>query len=184
MYPFPFLIGLRTSRNRSTITSMDNITYKATKRISARSVQALFRHMEYSNWFTLKDTEWYLGHAVFVVSAWHSRKLVGLGVLTGDGRTEVVINTLLVDERYQRRGIGTHILERILQKVDAIKPYWCQVGACEEFGEKLYRKFGFTDGGPTMLDHEPTSKRWTGKANRLREERRKKGKPAPRWRQE
>ncbi len=162
---------------------MANITFKTTKKVSARSVQGLFRRMEYSDWFTLKDVEWYLGHSVFVVSAWHSRKLVGLGVITGDGRTELVINTMLVDEPYQRQGIGTHMLERMLQKVADIKPYWCQVGACEEFGEKLYRKFGFTDGGPTMLNHEPTSKRWTAKAEREREERRKQsGRAVPRWR--
>jgi GNAT superfamily N-acetyltransferase len=162
---------------------MANIMFKTMKKVSARSVQDLFRRMEYSDWFTLKDVEWYLSHAVFVVSAWHGRKLVGLGVLTGDGRTELVINTMLVDAPYQRQGIGTQMLERMLKKVDDIKPYWCQVGACNEFGEKLYRKFGFTDGGPTMLNHEPTSKRWTARADREREERRgKSGRAIPQWR--
>jgi len=57
---------------------MKEITFKTTKRISSRSVQRLFRRMEFSDWWTLKDIEWYLNHAVFVVSAWHGLTLAGI----------------------------------------------------------------------------------------------------------
>ena len=162
---------------------MKGITFKTTKRISPRSVQRLFRCLEFSDWWTLKDVEWYLNHAVFVVSAWHGRKLAGIGVLVGDGRIQVEIGTLLVDEACQRRGIGTQMLTRIMKKVESLKPYWCQVATCPELGEALYRKFGFDDGHPIVLNHAPTSARWRAKANRDRIQRRKRsGRREPAWR--
>jgi len=162
---------------------METITFKTTKRISARPVQRLFRRMEFSDWLTLADIEWYLAHAIFVVSAWHGRKLVGVGVLTGDGRINVTIDAMIVDEDYQHRGIGTELLTRMVGKTEALGPYFFQVGTCSEMGEGLYRKFGFAEGGPAMLNHEPTSRRWTDKANRDRRRRRKAtGRPEPAWR--
>ena len=139
--------------------------------------------MEYSDWFTLTDIEWYLGHALFVVSAWHGRRLVGVGVLAGDGRISVTIDAMIVDEDYQRRGIGAELLARMVSRVEKLRPYFFQVGTCSAMGEDLYRRFGFTDGGPTMLNHEPTTRRWTEKANRQRRQRRKNsGRVEPAWR--
>lgn len=162
---------------------MKEIAFKATKRIPARSVQRLFRRMEFYDWLTLADIEWYLAHAIFVVSAWDGRKLVGVGVLTGDGRISVTIDAMIVDEDHQHRGIGTELLTRMVAKTETLGPYFFQVGTCGEMGEGLYGEFGFTDGGPTMLNHEPTSRRWTDKANRDRRRRRKTtGRREPAWR--
>jgi GNAT superfamily N-acetyltransferase len=139
--------------------------------------------MEFSDWLTIRDIEWYLSHALFVVSAYHGRKLVGLGVLTGDGKINVTIDAMIVDEDYQRRGIGTELLTRMVKRTEKLEPYFFEVGACSEMGEDLYRRFGFTDGGPTMLNHAPTTCRWTEKANRDRRRRRKAGgRPEPAWR--
>ena len=162
---------------------MEGIVFKQTKRIPSRSLQRLFRRMEFSDWLTNRDIEWYLSHALFVVSAWHSRKLVGVGILTGDGRIDVTIDAMIVDEDYQRRGIGTELLTRMIAKTEKLQPYFFQVGACTEMGEALYRRFGFTDGGPPMLTHGPTAGRWADKANRDRVRRRKaSGRREPAWR--
>jgi len=62
-----------------------NIVFRSSRSIPTRSVQSLFRRMEFSDWWTLKDIKWYLEHALFVVSAWDRCTLAGLGVLTGEG---------------------------------------------------------------------------------------------------
>ena len=163
--------------------TMEEITFRQSKRIPSRSVQRLFRRMEFYDWLSLADIEWFLSHALFVASAWHGRRLVGVGILTGDGRINVEIDTLIVDEDHQRRGIGTALLTRMIKRGETLRPYFFQVGSCSEMGEDLYRKLGFTDGGPTMLNHEPTTRRWTAKANRDRRRRRKtSGRPEPAWR--
>jgi len=164
-------------------TKMKEITFRQTKRIPSRSVQRLFRRMEFSDWLTNREIEWYVSHALFVVCAWHGRKLVGLGLLTGDGKINVTIDAMIVDQDYQRRGIGTELLTRMVKRTEKLQPYFFQVGTCAEMGEDLYRKFGFTDGGPTMLNHEPTTRRWTQRANRDRRRRRRaSGGLEPAWR--
>lgn len=151
------------------------ITYKITKSISPRSVQALFRRLEWSDWWTLADIRWYLNHALFVVSAWHGRKLVGLGVLIGDGRIDVQLNSLIVDEPYQGHAIGTTMLDRMVSKVLTLKPYHFQTDVCEYRTERLYAKFGFKPNtGQRLLMHDPTWQRWGPKAIRDRKKRRKK----------
>lgn len=151
------------------------ITYKTVKSISPRSVHAFFRRTEWNDWFTMRDVEWYLESAVFVISAWHGRKLVGIGVLTGDGRIDVQLNALVVEEPYQRQGIGTAMLERIVQKVEAIRPYWFQTDVCDDHTERLYARFGFRPNrGQRLLLHDATCRRWGPKATRDRERRRRK----------
>lgn len=151
------------------------ITYKTTKTISPRSVHAFFRRTAWNDWFTVPDVQWYLESALFVVSAWHGRKLVGIGVLTGDGRIEVQLNALVVEEPYQRQGIGAAMLDCIVQKVDALEPYWFQTDVCEAHTERLYARFGFRPNrGQRLLLHHPTYKRWGPKATRDREQRKKR----------
>jgi GNAT superfamily N-acetyltransferase len=151
------------------------ITYRTTKSVSPRSVQALLRRLEWSDWWTVADIRWYLSHALHVASAWHGRRLVGLGVLTGDGRIEVDVDKLVVDTRYQRRGIGTALLERLVAEAERLRPYSFQTDVCEESTERLYRRFGFRKNeGTWLLEHEPTWRRWVPKALEARKRRRKK----------
>ena len=150
-----------------------NITYKSTKSISPRAMQALLRRLEWSDWWTLKDIEWYLAHALFVVSAWHGRKLVGVGVLTGDGRINVNLDKLVVDAKYQRQGIGTSLLTRLVSEADRLAPYSFQTDVCEECAERLYKRVGFKKNkGTWLLHHDPTWQRWGPKASEDRKKRR------------
>lgn len=62
-------------------------------------------------YFTVKDVEWYLANALFVASAWHRRRAVGLAALCGDGRIAIELDTLIVDGKYRGNGVGTALLE-------------------------------------------------------------------------
>lgn len=149
------------------------ITYKTSKRLSARVVRSFFIRVEWNDWFKVKDVEWYLKKALRVISAWDKGKLVGIGTLIGDGRILVQLDDLVVDKKYQRKRIGTTILERLVKKVEKMKPYWFITDVCEPHTEKLYAKFGFRrNKGQILLLHDPTYQEWGGKAIREREKRR------------
>lgn len=150
------------------------ITYSGTKAISARTVQALFRRLEFSDWWTQKDIEWYLHSALRVISARHGRKLVGLGTLTGDGRIDVHLSLLVVDAPYQRQGIGSAIIARLVDEVREMQPYSFQTDVFSEDAERLYARFGFRrNEGTWLLEHEPTYAPWGAKALAARKERRR-----------
>ena len=150
------------------------ITYRTAKGLSSRTVRSFFRRTEWNDWFSTSDVESYLKSAVLVVSAWHSRKLVGIGILTGDGKIEVKLDALVVDAAYQRKGIGTAMLGRIVKKVEKLRPYWFMTDVCEDHTEKLYARCGFRPNtGQRLLFHNPTYQRWGPKANRDRKKRKK-----------
>ena len=68
-----------------------DITYRRTKALSPRLVQSLFRRLEWSDWWTQKDIEWYLRRALRVVSAWDGRNLWALDAT--DQRIHIIEKT-------------------------------------------------------------------------------------------
>lgn len=144
---------------------MTSITYSDDKALSPRKAQALFRRLEFSDWWSQKDIEWYLNAALRVISAWDREKLVGVGILTGDGRIDVHLSLLVVDAPYQRHGIGTAIISRLVREVEEMKPYSFQTDVFSKDAERLYARFGFRKNeGTWLLEHEPTYRRWGDKA--------------------
>ena len=155
------------------------IAYSDSKALSSRKVQALFRRLEWSDWWTQSDIDWYLEHALRVDSAWDGQRLIGMGVLTGDGRIDVHLSMLIVDGPFRRRGIGSEIVARLVDEVRQMKPYHFQTDVFSDDAERLYRRFGFRrNEGTWLLDHEPTYQRWGPQAIAKRQVRRVRGHPA------
>ena len=155
------------------------IAFKDSRAVSPRKVQALFRCLEWSDWWTRKDIEWYLQHALRVVSAWDGSRLIGMGVLTGDGRIDVHLSMLIVDAPYQRRGIGSEMVARLVREAGQMKPYHFQTDVFSDDAERLYRRFGFRrNEGTWLLDHEPSYQRWGPKALAKRKARRRRHPPS------
>lgn len=145
------------------------VTFKSTKRISASAVQALFRRNRWYDWFTLADVGWYLQHALYVVTAWDGTKAVGLAALTGDGRINAWLDTLIVDGEYRSQGIGTSLTERIVARAEQLNPYYFQLDVYQEATERFYAQFGFTKNiGTWLLEHKPTANRLKAKAAKIR----------------
>jgi GNAT superfamily N-acetyltransferase len=142
------------------------IAYSFDKDLSARKVQALFRRLEWSDWWSQKDIDWFLSRTLRVVSAWDRERLIGLGVLTGDGRIDVHLNMLIVDDRYQGQGIGSEIIALLVDEVARLQPYHFQTDVFSEDAERLYARFGFRrNEGTWLLGHEPTYQRWGPRAS-------------------
>lgn len=141
------------------------IAFKTTKDISPRALQILFRHNEWSDWWSLADIKWYLSHCLFAVSAWEGLSLVGICVLTGDGRIAVNLDKLLVDMRYRGQGIGKELIRRAVEKAESLRPFYFQTDVYQKSTERIYRRFGFRrNRGTWLLIHDPTDKKWKTKA--------------------
>jgi ribosomal protein S18 acetylase RimI-like enzyme len=55
------------------------------------------------------------------ISAWDDEKLVGLIRVVGDGQTIIYIQDILVLNEYKRNGIGTNLLNQILDKYKRVR---------------------------------------------------------------
>jgi len=145
------------------------ITYKSTKRISCHSIKTLFRKAQLWDWLRLSEIEWMLKKALFVASAWDDEKLVGLGTLTGDGRIDLLLDTLIVDENYRRQGIGTAIANMLIAKADTFSPHHFQIQVFDKKVERFYKRLGFRKNtGTWLLDHGPTADKLLSKVKKTR----------------
>jgi len=148
---------------------MAQITYRRGKNLPTGAVRALFRRTWFYDWFTLKETERYLRHALFVASAWDGRRAVGIATLTGDGRINVELDALVVDEAYRRRGIGTKLMEAVSRKVEALKPQYFQAQVHKKSTERFYAKFGFVQNkGTWILEHKGVAQDLRRRASKVR----------------
>ena len=149
------------------------ITYRSRNHMPVGVVRALFRHSRRYDGFSAKDTQWYLRHALFVASAWHGRRAVGLAVLGGDGRIGIELDTLIVDEPYRGGGIGKALLEQVVAKAEALKPQFFKVEVYQKRTEKRYARFGFRrNEGTWLLEHIPLGERLRQRVRRTREKSR------------
>ncbi|MBN2210945.1 MAG: GNAT family N-acetyltransferase [Sedimentisphaerales bacterium] len=141
------------------------ITYKTSRNISPRAVRGLFGRNRWQDWFTVDDVQWYLKHALHVVSAWKNKRVVGLAVLGGNGRTHIELDTLIVDEPYRGQGIGTALMKRVMLKIEKLTPHHVIVGVTQPRVERFYEQFGFQrNKGTWLLDHKP---HWDKLAKRI-----------------
>ena len=60
-------------------------------------------------------------NSLYVVSAWHNGRLVGLARIVGDGETIVYIQDILILKSYKRNGIGSNLIKMILKKYPEVR---------------------------------------------------------------
>ena len=141
------------------------ITFRTSKRIDPSGARELFRRGGFNDWFRRDDVAWYLGHALFVASAWAGKQCVGIAVATGDGRISIHVDLLLVDKAFQGQGIGSKLMKLIMVRVQRLKPFHFSVNVFERRTERFYARFGFArNEGTWLLEHAPTAERLRRKA--------------------
>ena len=81
-------------------------------------------------------------NSLCILAAYEETKLVGLIRCVGDGHTILFIQDLLVYPAYQRRGIGTGLMNALLERY----PHVYQIELATDHTEKtiaFYQSFGF-----------------------------------------
>lgn len=96
---------------------MDNIIYSCTNELSEHDIKKVY---EDAGWIGYTKDLPKLMNAIksslMIVSAWEGTKLVGLNRVLGDGITVIYIQDILVLNSYKRKGIGSNLLEYVLDK--------------------------------------------------------------------
>jgi N-acetylglutamate synthase-like GNAT family acetyltransferase len=164
----------KRKKNYRTSTAEMKIVFKAGKRISTTAIRMFFKSSQWYDWFTRRDIEYYLRKILYVATAWHGRKIVGFTALTGDGRNDAFLDSLVVDNVYRRRGIGTRLMNMLLAKIKKLQPYHFQIEVCDKKTERFYKKFGFVrNEGTWLLEHEQIADKLRAKVNRVRKRKNK-----------
>ena len=87
-----------------------------------------------------------LSKNIYSVSVYDDKRIIGYGRILGDGIIFLYIQDVMVVPSFQRKGIGTQIMNRLLDKVKQLKEenpnLRVYVGA-EKGKEGFYEKFGF-----------------------------------------
>ena len=122
------------------------IQYRDSREFPFESVMALYRANEWSaaNKPELLHKALLSSHSL--ISAWDNSTLVGLGNAISDGYLVVYYPHLLVLPEYQRRGIGTEIMRRLVARYQGFHQHMIVAdGRALDF----YRKCGFERAGKT-----------------------------------
>ncbi|MFD3260175.1 GNAT family N-acetyltransferase [Paenibacillus lentus] len=81
---------------------------------------------------------------LFGVSAYHNAQIIGMGRIVGDGRICFYIQDVVVAPEYERNGIGTEIMKRLLKYINenAVPNAVVALMSSRE-KEDFYSRFGF-----------------------------------------
>ena len=151
------------------------ITYKRTRHISPGAALAFFTRAQWWDWYNLDDVAWRLRHCLYLASAWHGRKMVGMAMLTGDGRIDVELYALVVDPEYRKLGIGSELMRMVMARIATLRPYLFYLEVPAKRTQKFYRRFGFRQNTRSrLMEHGPTARSYV---HELRLARRRNSKP-------
>lgn len=87
-----------------------------------------------------------LNNTLYSVSIYDDGKIIGYGRIIGDGVCFIYIHDIMVLPSYQLKGIGTIIMNNLLNKIKEIKKTnrFVRVYLGASLGkEEFYKKFGF-----------------------------------------
>lgn len=83
--------------------------------------------------------------------------MIGKGTVGNENESEMIKNNyvlwrLMIDKRYQRKGLGTKTIEALIQKIRSFpfgeaKYIWLSYEPENVVAKKLYEKFGFKENG-------------------------------------
>lgn len=122
-----------------------NISYKTDKDIKLNQLMDLYSDVQ---WVGYTDHPEKLGkiieNSLFNISAWNDDELVGLIRVVGDDASIIYIQDILVKEAYQHQGIGSYLLQQILERYSHIRQIVLMTDNTEKT-KSYYMKNGMVD---------------------------------------
>ncbi len=87
-------------------------------------------------------------HSFLTVRA--QAQVIGMGRAISDGASDAYIQDVTVDPRWRGKGLGTRIIQKIIERLEADRIFWIALIA-EQNSHPFYRKLGFAP----MADSTP-----------------------------
>lgn len=123
------------------------ITISETKNITTEQIVDLYKANKWSAAEKPNQLKNALLNSHSLVTAWHNKKLVGLGNAISDGYLVVYYPHLLVHPEYHGKGIGNRIVTKFQEKY---KDFHMQMLTADGKAIDFYKKVGFEKAGETM----------------------------------
>jgi ribosomal protein S18 acetylase RimI-like enzyme len=117
------------------------LTFTEKKHLSPKQLLQLFHQAPWAKDRTLKDAGHMLRHTDIALCAWDGERLVGFGRVLTDFIYRATIWDVIVDEDYQKQGIGKELVQRLLNhpRLKKVELFWL----CTRRPE-FYEKLGFS----------------------------------------
>ncbi len=100
-----------------------------------------------------------LSQSLYSICLKHNNEVIGCCRLVGDGALKVYVEELIVHPNHQKKGLGTLLMDKIMEYVKGNYRKGCSIGLFANTGlEKFYNKFGFSkrkEDMPGMLYRMP-----------------------------
>lgn len=129
---------------------MKNYTYKYDKEIEKTKLQELFKSVEWESAEYPNRLHEAIKNSSYVMTAWDDGELIGLISAISDGYINVFITYLLVNPKYQNKGLGKIMMSDFCEKY---KSFGRQILTTETDKEGYYNKFGFSVEGISMFNN-------------------------------
>jgi GNAT superfamily N-acetyltransferase len=122
-------------------TLKTTVTFSEKKSLQPEQLVTLFQQAPWAKGRTLSDAREMLRHTDVALCAWDGDQLVGFGRVLTDFVYRATIWDVIVDEAYQKQGIGAEIVQRILQhpRLKRVELFWL----CTR-RPGFYEKLGFS----------------------------------------
>lgn len=117
------------------------VTFSEKKSLQPEQLLTLFQQAPWAKGRTLSDAREMLRHTDVAMCAWDGDHLVGFGRVLTDFVYRATIWDVIVDEAYQKQGIGAEIVQRILHhpRLKKVELFWL----CTR-RPGFYEKLGFS----------------------------------------
>ena len=117
------------------------ITFSEKKELEASQLLRLFHQAPWAKDRTLDDAKEMLRHTDVALCAWDGDLLVGFGRVLTDFVYRATIWDVIVDKAYQGQGVGTDVVQRILNhpRLKKVELFWL----CTRM-PGFYEKLGFS----------------------------------------
>jgi GNAT superfamily N-acetyltransferase len=138
------------SRRRKPATlsrAVPSITYSRKRSIPITSILELYEANQWSSAQKPVQLRKALANSHSLISAWHGKRLVGLGNAISDGHLVVYYSHLLVHPEYHGRGVGSALMTRLMKKYGKFHQ---QILVADGRAIDFYKKCGFTRAGKTQ----------------------------------
>ncbi len=122
-------------------TLKTTVTFSEKKSLQPEQLLTLFQQAPWAKGRTLNDAREMLRHTDVALCAWDGDRLVGFGRVLTDFVYRATIWDVIVDEAYQKQGIGAEIVQRILHhpRLKKVELFWL----CTR-RPGFYEKLGFS----------------------------------------
>jgi ribosomal protein S18 acetylase RimI-like enzyme len=117
------------------------VTFSEKKAVEASQLLRLFHQAPWAKDRTLEDAKDMLRHTDVALCAWDGDQLVGFGRVLTDFVYRATIWDVIVDKTYQKQGIGSEIVQRLLShpRLKKVELFWLCTSRPE-----FYEKLGFS----------------------------------------